>query len=121
MKSSFHNLNTKSKATSYSYRYADEVVNSFIDKRGRTTYFLAKMLGIEPKEFVYGLKKLFMWQNGRWNAVRDTIKYVDNHNLYEMIAKLDYENRLIYLTKVKNFVEDFIISGEKIPRGGLHG
>ena len=101
----------------YPYFYSESVVNKFIDKHSRVTVFIAKKLHKDPRDFRYTLIKLFMDRNGAWNSTRDTIKYIEKHDLYAMIDSLSYENVKKYLTGVKYLVQDSLIdSGNMLKR-----
>lgn len=96
----------------YPYFYAESVVYKFIDKYSRVVHFIAKKIGMEPSEFTMLMIKLFMYQNGAWNSIRDTLKYVDKHRLIDEIAHYSRIDTLNYLTKIKYIVQDSLIDKE---------
>lgn len=113
---SFHNSKRPISDSTYPLEYSQRIVEQFVEKYSRATTFLARKLGISPREFKYSLINLFRFQNNRWNSVRDVIKYVDRHDLYDYLSKYSYEQTVNYLTYIKYIVEDRLIS-EEFSRG----
>lgn len=98
----------------YPYLYAVHVIEEFEQKYSRVINFTAKMLGMDPKDFRDNLVKCFMYRNGRWNSLRETLKYVDKHDLYDHIAGFELEDRKLYLNYVKYFVQDKLIDDKNL-------
>lgn len=96
----------------YSFRNALDAVRPFTISYARATNFIAKKLGFDPKDFVDSLIRLYIYQNPRWNVVRDTIKKVERWNMYEELAQYGRDDLLKYLTCVKTLVEDEYIDAE---------
>lgn len=96
----------------YPYFYSASIVDSFIDSYSRATYFLAKKLGYDPKDFRMTLIKLFMSGSPRWNITREVIKKVENWNMYNELMTYDRSGVLKYLTSVRTMVEDELIDKE---------
>lgn len=90
----------------YPYLYAESVVDAFIEKYARVTIFVAKKSGYTVREFRYRLIKLFMDNNVRWNTLREVLKYVDKHQLYDEIAFLSKRDFQKYLTAIKALSHD---------------
>jgi len=90
----------------YSYELASSVIENFCTKYTRATLFFAKKLLMDPKNFKYTLIKLFMYNNVRWNIIRDCLKKVDKEDMYFELARLTKPEFIKYLTAVRSLVED---------------
>jgi hypothetical protein len=95
--------------TTYSYGYSAKIIEEFVEKYARATIFVARKLGFTPREFKHSLIVLFQFRNGKWNSVRDTLKYIDKHRLYGEIQGYEYTIFLKYLTSVRSLVEDILL------------
>lgn len=90
----------------YEFRYSARIVEEFVEKYSRATIFVAKILGVDCRALKYGLINTFQRNNALWNILRDSIKRIDQHNMYADIGRLDDKNRKKYLTYVKFMVTD---------------
>lgn len=106
--------NSHSLPSTYPYHYSEQVIAEFENKYARVMLFISKKLGFTPKYFRLMLINAFMNHNGHWNVVRETLKYVDRHDLYGLIATMTKEEAVKYLTSVRTIVEDWLIDDEKL-------
>ena len=95
----------------YSYRFAANVVESFVDKYGRATIFVGRKLCMEPRAFKMGLIKMFMNHNMHFQIFREVIKRVEKYNMYSDFSHLSRSDFILYLTSVKVWVEDDYMDG----------
>ena len=102
--------------TRYPYLFAESVVDNFLDKYSRVVIFVARKLEMPPKHLRYLLIKTFMLHPAKWNAVRDTLKTVEQQQLYGVLCTLDAENVANYLTCVKTMCEDSLIDEKKLNK-----
>lgn len=106
MTHSFHTSRSLPQTTSYPLEYSRDIVESFVQKYARATIYIAKRCGMSPRDFKWSLIKLFRFNNGRWNSVRDTVKYVQRWQLWEEAGRYDFTAFQKYLTCVKTLAED---------------
>ena len=69
----------------YPYKWAAAQVNSFVEKYGRGTYFLAKLLDCSPGEV---RQSLVMWlakgNSLRFEALKQVIKYMESYTMDDL-------------------------------------
>lgn len=105
---------SSAKRAIYSFRFAESVVDSFIEKYARATIFVCKKCNIKGNAFRYGLIKAFMYNQTRWKVLREMIKYVEKHDLVREWANLPVDQFPYYLTFVRTTCEDYLIDNQKL-------
>lgn len=104
------------KSKRYPFLYSVRIVEDFIIKYSRATCFIAKKLDMDPRDLKLELTKLFMYKNRCWNVWRETIKYIDIHNMYGYLQVYDRSNFIKYLTCIRSLETDFLIDSEKLNK-----
>lgn len=100
--------------TQYSLKYSREVVDQFLDSYARATIGIARILGIPPKDFVDSLVNLFAFNNQRFKVIRETIKYVDKHQLIPEIIKYGFAERIEYFKEIRSIIEDAMLDQQML-------
>jgi hypothetical protein len=97
----------------YSLEYSEGIVEKFVENYARATNCFARFCGMTGLELKYNLVKCFMFNNNRWNVLRDLIKWVEKSKHYEKLSKMSVEDGRVYLTAVKYTVQDYRIFENK--------
>lgn len=101
------------KYPTYPREYSTTIVWNFVRNYARATKFFAQMCRMSSHDFVELLIGFFMYENNRWNVMRDLIKWVEKTDAYGYLSSLDHQDALKYLTVVKTQAEDLAIFEKK--------
>lgn len=103
-----------SRPHAYPYLYSEGVIDEFLKNYSRVVLFVSKKCHMSAKEFRFNMIKCFMYRNSRWNVLRETLKYIEKHQLYSDMAFYHGPDFEKYLTAVRSLVEDSLIDNEKL-------
>ena len=98
--------------STYSYRYASDVVHAFVQKYARVLVLISYIYQVDKKELVEKLKYLFMKNNTKWNVVRDLLKRVQNREDMDYLRSLPRLQAQSYIHMLRSFAEDSVIEPE---------
>jgi len=101
----------------YPYRWGREPVNAFVEKYPRGTYFLGKLLSINPGEVRHYLVLTICSGNSlKYEAVKRVIKVLEGYSA-EDINKLSVEDRKLLYKYLVWFGQDETLDGNFTKRG----
>lgn len=93
----------------YPYDFAESVISDFENKYARVMVFLARKLGLSPKEFRFRLIKCFMYNNRKWNVLREVMKNIHDQNIYDDLDTYSGKALVKYIQALRTFAEDRLI------------
>ena len=98
----------------YPYRWCATQVNNFVEKYGRGTYFLAKLLECSPGEV---RQSLVMWlakgNNIRFEALKQVIKYMNTYTADD-VRKVKVKDREALYKCYLYIAEDDVLDEKNI-------
>ena len=104
--------NRKDKAFKYSYSWAQEVVEAFMERTSRGTEAFCKIAGVSRNKLAYYLIYSIRMDNQlAWRAQKAVIKQMEHENVKDYM-RLPLQERRKYLTYVKWFSQDDILDDE---------
>lgn len=102
----------------YPYIWSAGVIDRFIDSYSRVVHFAAKKLWIDDRDFRSKLITTLMLAPKQWRLIRETLKRIQNNNLFDELAQFSRKEFLYYLTSDKVFQIVYDEMGGE-PGGGL--
>lgn len=97
----------------YSYRFARDVVERFMESYSRGCNFVVRLLGIDLVELqTYLIKCVRSPNQTNWEAMKRIIKMHEREDMQDY-RRWSFEEGKKYLTYVKYAVQDDILDGKK--------
>lgn len=94
-------MGQSSRNAGYSFRYSVDVIEKFLDYHWRVTEILRKKTKVNTQALKMYLVDIFMHDQVRWRAVKETFKHVGSNEMLAEMKRWSGPEIIEYITYIK--------------------